>query len=121
MSSRRHALRSPARAAWRLALILALIAVTGFALGAGIQWLQTGVLSLLPAIALATVLLTRRYPGEGVITRLRARTGRRARRTRPATPTTAPARPCTDIPRGGRLIAVALAGRAPPRALAGWR
>jgi hypothetical protein len=118
MSSRRHALRSPARAAWRLALILALIAVTAFALGAGIQWLQTGVLSMFPAIALAIVLLTRRYPGERVIGALRSR---RTARPSPGTLMRTPSRPPTRIVRGGRLIAAALAGRAPPRPLAGWR
>jgi hypothetical protein len=73
---------------------------------------------MLPALLLAGVLLLKRYPGERAIERLRsAWSGPRHARVRVA------ARPRLR-PRvhrsGGRLIAISLAGRAPPP-LAGWR
>jgi hypothetical protein len=71
-----------------------------------------GLLFLLPAFLLACVLFAKRYPGERVIERLRlARGGRRPRRESSAS------RPRLRLcvpQRGGRLIAVSLAGRAPP-------
>jgi len=111
MRSRSHALRWPGRAAWRLPLIVALIAVSALICAAGGHWLQTGVLSMLPAVALAIVLLTRRYPGESVLARVRA-----SRSPRPCAATLSSARRRADgrIARGGSLIAVAMAGRAPP-------
>lgn len=67
---------------------------------------------LLPALVLAVVLLGRRYPGERVIERLRE-----ARATRPrarAASALCPRLRPREHRRGGRLIAVSLAGRAPP-------
>lgn len=101
---------------WRLALALALIAFTALALSGAIEGLQSGVLTLLPVIALAVAKLTRPYLGEGVIAQLHAR--HRRRPCAPA-PNVAPLRPRSGLARGGCLIAVAMAGRAPPPALAG--
>ncbi len=103
---------------WRLALVLALVALAGLALGGAIDSVQTGVLTMLPAVALGVLMLTRPYLGERVISRLRAiRSPRRG-----AVGRTAPLRRReASVARGGRLIAVALAGRAPPLALAGCR
>lgn len=107
-----------ARFVWRLVLILALVALAALALSGTIGSLQAGTLTMLPALALAVAMLTRPYLGERVIARLRAR---RARRPGAASSKTAPRRPRIRIARGGRLIAAALAGRAPPLALAGCR
>ena len=104
---------------WRVALILALVAVTVLALSGSAGWLPNGVLMMFPALALAIVMLTRPYLGERTIARLRARL---APRRPPAAPSRAVAlRRHTTVARGGRLIAVALAGRAPPVALADRR
>jgi hypothetical protein len=73
------------------------------------------VLYLLPALLLLLVLLVRRYPGERLLGVLAARRARRARTRVPA----ATRRIELPVPHGGRLIAVSLAGRAPPRAPAG--
>jgi hypothetical protein len=72
-----------------------------------------GFLYLLPALLLFLVLRLRRHPGERLILALRARlAGRRRRRT--ATPIVTRVRLFIVSPRGGGLIARALAGRAPP-------
>jgi len=118
MSRSSHAFRWPARAGRRLPLIAALIVASVIVCATGGHGLQTGVLSMLPAVALAIVLLTRRYPGELVLARVRLR---RAPRPGTAILTTAPRRADRRIARGGRLIALAMAGRAPPRAVAACR
>jgi hypothetical protein len=77
---------------------------------------QSGALALLPALVLAAVLLAGHYPGE----RLIARWGCARPRVRQAiTRVLAPPRPSRALPHGGRLIATALAGRAPPAFAAG--
>jgi hypothetical protein len=89
-----------------LALLAALCAVPG---------LGTGVLFLVPALALLVPLLYGRYVGEATVIGLA-----RARRTHPRRPTgrrCAPHRPRPVLlPRGGRLIAWSLAVRPPPAA-----
>ena len=98
--------------------MLALLVLAAAAIGGRLGPVQNGVLIVLPGLSLAVLMLTRPYLGERLIARLRTR--RRWRRRRRgaslwlAAPTYAPAR----VTRGGRLIAVALAGRAPPPALA---
>ncbi len=83
------------------------LAAPGGGVAAG---LWEGMLYLLPALLLLSVLLVRRYPGERLLCAL---AGRRARRARARI-----ARPLQRIelpvPHGGRLLAVSLAGRAPP-------
>ncbi|MGA2321172.1 MAG: hypothetical protein ABSG95_10605 [Solirubrobacteraceae bacterium] len=118
MSSLRSVFGPQARVVWRLTLVLVLIALAVLALIGAIDSLQTGVLTMLPALALAVAMLTRPYLGERVIARLRAR---RPRRPSAVGPTVGSLRPEVSVARGGRLIAVALAGRAPPLAFAGCR
>jgi hypothetical protein len=70
------------------------------------------VLFLLPAFLLACALIARRYPGERIIERLRIARG--LRRSRPSSRSWRPRSHSPAHQRGGRLIAVSLAGRAPP-------
>ena len=76
-----------------------------------------GLVYLLPVLLLVLVLALRRYPGEQALVAIAARARRRARgRTRPAS-RAAPrcsALPRATVPRGGLLIAAALAVRPPP-------
>lgn len=74
-------------------------------------------LYLLPALVLVLALLVKSYPGERLLVALATRRIRRVR-----------ARVCVllavrgielPVPHGGRLIAVSLAGRAPPSRWAG--
>jgi hypothetical protein len=108
----------PVRAPWRMVAVVVLLAVTVLVLVGGDGSLQQGVLMMAPALALVVLMLARPYLGERAISRLRARGARGsvvaacARRQLPSRRTAA---------RGGRLIATALAGRAPPPALAGCR
>jgi hypothetical protein len=76
-------------------------------------------LYLLPALLLAAALLVRR-PGERLVVALHRRyTQRTGRAGSAATPGLRLAHPTElSFPRGGRLIAAALAGRAPPPAWA---
>jgi hypothetical protein len=72
-------------------------------------------LCLLPAIALAVVLLARRYPGERVLLALGR--GRTARWPRPRSHLPCRARLVVMVVRGGRLIGSSLAVRPPPSPL----
>jgi hypothetical protein len=102
-----------------VAPILTLAAVVALALSGVVDPLQSGALTMLPALALALVMLIRPYLGQRVIARLRRD---RLRRAAPRGPAVAHSpRPAARVARGGRLIAVSLAGRAPPPALAGCR
>ncbi len=100
----------------RIVLLLALAALAALALSGVIDLLQSGALTMVPALALALMMLTRPYLGERVIARLRRRC---PPRRRVAGGFVARIGPCALMARGGRLIAAALAGRAPPLALAG--
>ena len=104
--------------AWRPVLAVALIAAVALALGGAVAPLQGGALVLLPALMLALVMLTRPYLGARALARLRSR---RERRTHAIALSFAPPSWRTRAVHGGRLIAVALAGRAPPLALASCR
>jgi hypothetical protein len=106
------------RALWRVASIFALLALVALAFGGVIDPLQSGALTMLPALVLAAMMLTRPYIGERVIARLRAR---RPRRRGAIAIAGVRLRLCAAVARGGRLIAAALAGRAPPFVLAGYR
>ena len=108
----------PRAPVWRLALALALITLVVLALSGTIESLQSGTMMMLPALAIAVVMLVRPYLGERAIARLRAR---HARRPRVTAPVALPPRPRIRVTRGGRLIAMAMAGRAPPLALVGCR
>jgi hypothetical protein len=76
-----------------------------------------GLVYLLPVLLLALVLALRRYPGERALVALASRRRRRRRATRAlsrgAVPRAALERRAS-MPRGGLLIAAALAVRPPP-------
>jgi hypothetical protein len=73
-----------------------------------------GALYLLPALLLALALVAGRRPGERLIVALHRRRARRAQHGM-APAGARIAHPAEHfLPRGGRLIAAALAGRAPP-------
>ena len=76
--------------------------------------LPSDLLTVLPALALALLMVARPYLAAETIMRLR---GAPARRRAKQEPTRAVPRRRRQIVRGGRLIAVALAGRAPPALL----
>jgi hypothetical protein len=82
-----------------------------------VQGVLTGILCLLPALALAATLLAKRYPGERTLTRLAA-PGRRMRWERPHASVPRAARSFAVAVHGGLLIARSLAVRPPPAALA---
>jgi hypothetical protein len=63
-----------------------------------------------PFLTLLGFLLSGRYPGERLIARPRRPAARRSRRAAPARAVSFAA----IVPRGGRLLAFALAGRGPP-------
>jgi hypothetical protein len=73
-------------------------------------------LCLAPALVLAATLLACRYPGERLLVALAGSRGRRAARTRSVSQSPA-SRPASRVPRGGLLIAFALAVRPPPTTL----
>jgi hypothetical protein len=75
------------------------------------EGLRTGLLFVGPALVLALALLARRYPGERAIERWRARRAP-VRRRSGAVP--APRARLQAVRGAGCLIAVSLAGRAPP-------
>lgn len=77
----------------------------------------SGILFLLPAIALAFALLLRRYPGERTLARLAA-PRRRAAWARPRASVPHAARSFVVAVHGGLLIARSLAVRPPPLAFA---
>ena len=86
-------------------LLVAAVALLGLHLGG----LETGLLFMAPAFALALPLLAGRYPGERALAGARGRPARRR--------VAAPLRPRPHVrllPRGGLLVGHALAGRAPP-------
>jgi hypothetical protein len=101
-----------------LVIGVGLVALVALVLCGTIDPLQSGLLTMVPALAVAVMMFARPYLGERVIARLRARRRSRNRRSVSARQA-APVRRCARVARGGRLIAVALAGRAPPPALAG--
>jgi hypothetical protein len=81
-----------------------------------VTWISggsTGILCLAPALAIVTVLLTRRYPGEQLLLRGVAPLSKRWPRIHPGV--AASRRAVVFVARGGALIARALAVRPPPR------
>ncbi len=98
-------------------MMLAMLAGLALALLDGGASMQTGALMLAPVLALLVLMLTRPYIGERILARIAARRPRRA--VAEIRFTAGYSR--MNIVRGGRLIAVALAGRAPPPVLAGCR
>lgn len=113
---RRNRPRAVLRLVSSLAAIASVVAVCGVLLGEHpSSALAVAALYLLPPCAIALVLLSGRYPGARALARLgRARDGRSPR----AASSSAPRQHAAVLLRGGRLIAVSLAGRAPPPAAA---
>jgi hypothetical protein len=95
-------------------ILLAALALLAFVVSLGAGASLDGLMYLLPALALAVFLLGDRYPGERAIERLRAARAARPRRRPAGGPR--PRQCPREHQRGGRLIAVSLAGRAPPLA-----
>ncbi|HXA54995.1 MAG TPA: hypothetical protein VNV37_09000 [Solirubrobacteraceae bacterium] len=89
------------------------LALCALLVGHGGGAMTAGALYVLPAALLMLALACGRYPGERVLMRLRRMPSRRAPRAASAP---APRRRPATLMRGGRLIAVSLAGRAPPLA-----
>lgn len=99
-----------------LALILAVAAAT-WTLLLGATGVETGLLFLAPALLIAIPLLGGRYPGEQVLDRLRSRRRAPRRRLVALAPPSC-VNVTTVLPRGGLLVAAALARRGPPTARA---
>lgn len=78
----------------------------------------SALLTVLPAFALAAIMLARPYLGQRTIARLRLRRQAPAPSPRAVPEVGSHRRAQRTLSRGGLLIAAALAGRAPPAALA---
>lgn len=91
----------------RLVLLGVFIAIL---LGLGAPEVRIGLAYLCPFLILIAFLLADRYPGEGLI----ASTPKRAPQRRPLTSHIPAVSFAALGPRGGRLLASSLAGRAPP-------
>jgi hypothetical protein len=98
----------------RARALVALAIVAGLAMGARSGLGAADLLCLAPALALAAMLLWRGYPGERLLSAAlaRRRHGRRARPSRE--PRRALRFTGPGVPRGGLLMARALAVRPPP-------
>jgi hypothetical protein len=100
-----------------LLLLIGAVAV----LGLGAYWVFPGfteaISYLLPALMLLAALAARRYPGERALLAVMRTTRSRPRRVA-ARGIRRHSRPRALVPRGGALIAFALAGRPPPLAAA---
>jgi hypothetical protein len=93
----------------RLVLLAALAALTlGLILATRFD---AGLLMLMPAVAIVAVFVARPYAGLELIVRIAAGRRRHSRRHRSRPPVRRTQR---RFARGGRLIATALGGRAPP-------
>jgi hypothetical protein len=87
---------------------LATLALAALALA----WVDPMALCALPALVLPVMFALRRYPGERLLAVLSE--PRRGRWERPRSSVPRPARPQVGVPRGGLLLARALAVRPPP-------
>jgi hypothetical protein len=93
---------------------LAFAALTGvWLLGLELLGVEAALAYLAPALLILLPLLGGRYPGDEALVRAAGRRARRPRASRPATGPRHRARAAL-LPRGGRLVGTALAGRAPP-------
>ena len=113
---RRLATPSPGRAAALVVALAAAVALATLAPLGVLGPLTPGALMLLPTLLLVLALLAGHFPGERLIERWgRGRPRPRKMIAQVLAPTHRPAQTL----RGGRLIAAALAGRAPPAPAAG--
>jgi hypothetical protein len=101
----------PRRSSMVVPLLAAAALLCCLALGGGAE----GLLCLAPALALACLLLARRYPGERLLRRLATRT-HRTRRARAGLAARLRAGGARHMPRGGLLMGFSLAVRPPPPA-----
>ncbi|MBV9212680.1 MAG: hypothetical protein JOZ25_03430 [Actinobacteria bacterium] len=97
-------------ARWRLAAFMA--AVVPLACGLLVAQAGVGLLYGVPVALLALLLLVGRFPGEDLLVRAALRRRRIRRGLTLAKTRRRP--PMALVPRGGLLLATALAGRAPP-------
>jgi hypothetical protein len=99
----------------RRALAFAALTVV-WLFGLELLGIEAAVAYLAPALLILLPLLSGRYPGDEALVRVAVRRSRPARRPPHAPP---PRRRREDalLPRGGRLVAFALAGRGPPSLL----
>jgi hypothetical protein len=82
-------------------------------IGLELLGVEAAVAYLAPALLILLPLLSGRYPGDEALVRV---AGRRSRPARLLPPPSLPRRRAgVLLPRGGRLVATALAGRGPPR------
>jgi hypothetical protein len=86
-------------------------------LGLELLGVEAAVAYLAPALLILLPLLSGRYPGDEALVRVAGRRSRPARLAPQAPPFSRP-RAGALLPRGGRLVAFALAGRGPPLLLA---
>ena len=87
-------------------------------LGLELLGVEAALAYLAPALLILLPLLGGRYPGDEALARIAGRRSRPAHRPPAALPLRR-RRIGALLPRGGRLVAASLAGRAPPRLLAG--
>jgi hypothetical protein len=86
-------------------------------LGLELLGVEAAVAYLAPALLILLPLLSGRYPGDEVLARVAGRRSRPSRRPAQAPPLRR-RRAGALLPRGGRLVAFAFAGRGPPLPLA---
>ncbi len=98
------------RGSARGALPAASLAAAVLLFGARLPGAVEAAAFLAPAFMLLVLLARGRYPGERALLAV----ARRAHARVPLEPMPAPTRVAASIPRGGGLLASALAGRAPP-------
>jgi hypothetical protein len=116
MSCRRLEVGPRTRACGRVVIALAVVAFMLLAATGGLGASRDGLLTLFPLFLLIALMIVRPYAGERLIARLRD--ARAPRRRITCGRGSAPRLGHGTLARGGRLIAAALAGRAPPRSLA---
>jgi hypothetical protein len=104
----------PTRRDIRIMAVLGVVALAA-TLASTVAGMDTGLLHLAPALVLLLPLLTGRYVGEDRLAALvETAHAARAPRAAPRLAPCLPRAPRVVAARGGRLLAAALAGRAPP-------
>jgi hypothetical protein len=106
---------SPGAPRARRRALLPAVLVLASILALAASWIDPTAVCALPALVLALVMALRPYPGERVLERLRRAPS--VRRRHPSASSPAVARCELVPPRGGLLLARALAVRPPPGAL----
>jgi hypothetical protein len=95
--------------------VIAFAAITTvWTLGMLVLGVSDALIYLAPALLILLPLLSGRYPGDEVLARAARRARPQRRRLPGAEPRPARSPAAEVLPRGGRLVGTALAGRAPP-------